>query len=93
MTAIDEKKATSTRSPCADCSAFLNWNEAKLVTKSEKPVVFLSLVATVKLQLAFDDTLETKAVKLLESVDPASEESADDFLNNLASTFDDSSES
>ncbi|KAK2963530.1 hypothetical protein BLNAU_1573 [Blattamonas nauphoetae] len=91
MTAIDEKKATSTNSPCADCSAFLNWNEEELVTKSEKHVVFLSLVAAVKLQPELDISLEAKAVKFLEYVVPFNQESTEAFLNSFASFSGDSS--
>ncbi|KAK2956647.1 hypothetical protein BLNAU_8488 [Blattamonas nauphoetae] len=56
--------------PCSDCDAFLNWDEQFLKPFSEKMVVFRSLVATVKLQPAFDDSLEAKAAKLLLYVTP-----------------------
>ncbi|KAK2959588.1 hypothetical protein BLNAU_5366 [Blattamonas nauphoetae] len=46
------------------------------------------LVATVKLQLAFDASLEAKAVKFLDSVDADDEESADAILPSLASSSD-----
>ncbi|KAK2946842.1 hypothetical protein BLNAU_18220 [Blattamonas nauphoetae] len=72
-----------------DCSPFMNWREGDEETFPEKGVVFLSLVATVKFQPAFDDSLVAKAVKFLESVDPKYPESADTFLRNLGRTPDD----
>ncbi|KAK2955675.1 hypothetical protein BLNAU_9365 [Blattamonas nauphoetae] len=48
-----------------------------------------SLVATLKLQPTLDDSLETKAVKFLESVYEVDEESADAFLGNFGETSDD----
>ncbi|KAK2959587.1 hypothetical protein BLNAU_5365 [Blattamonas nauphoetae] len=57
-------------------------------TVPEKAVVFRSLVATLKLQPALDDSLEAKAVKFLESVAPPTIESGDDFLNNVESSSD-----
>ncbi|KAK2960251.1 hypothetical protein BLNAU_4804 [Blattamonas nauphoetae] len=88
MTALNTKIKASTDSPCADCSAFLNWSEEEeeQETVPEKAVVFLSLVATVKLQPAVNDSLEAKAVKFLESVDRDNEESADVFLARLTIT-------
>ncbi|KAK2944115.1 hypothetical protein BLNAU_20947 [Blattamonas nauphoetae] len=74
-----------------DCSAFLNWDEEEPESDEEKAVVFRSLVATLKLQPALDEFLETKAVKLLDPVNLIDEESADSFLNSLASNSDDSS--
>ncbi|KAK2953292.1 hypothetical protein BLNAU_11755 [Blattamonas nauphoetae] len=73
-----------------DCSPFLKWNEKEFETESEKTVIFQSLVATVKLQSAFDDSLEVKAVKLFKSLDAEDEESADAFLSNLGRTTDES---
>ncbi|KAK2953269.1 hypothetical protein BLNAU_11732 [Blattamonas nauphoetae] len=74
-----------------DCSAFLNWDEEEeLESESEIGDIFQSLVATIKLQPGFDDTLETKAVKFLESVYEVDEESADAFLGNFGETSDDS---
>ncbi|KAK2952705.1 hypothetical protein BLNAU_12354 [Blattamonas nauphoetae] len=64
------------------CSPFLNWNEEDLPV-DEKATVFRSLVDTVKLQPAFDDSLEAKTVKFLKSVIPQNSKSADDFLNYL----------
>ncbi|KAK2950453.1 hypothetical protein BLNAU_14571 [Blattamonas nauphoetae] len=74
-----------------DCSSFLNWSEDADDTVEEKAVVFGSLVATLKLQPALDEYLETKAVKFLKSVDAKDSESADAFLGNLASISGDSS--
>ncbi|KAK2944933.1 hypothetical protein BLNAU_20109 [Blattamonas nauphoetae] len=82
---------SSPDSSCPDSSPFLNWVEGKLESVHERTVVFRSLVATLRLQPAFDDTLEAKAVKLLESVSPRTRSSADDFLDNIASLCDDSS--
>ncbi|KAK2960952.1 hypothetical protein BLNAU_4039 [Blattamonas nauphoetae] len=73
-----------------DCSAFLNWNEEILKSESEKVVVFRSLVATVKFQPVFDASLEAKAVKFLESLDPENLESSDAFLSSLRQISDDS---
>ncbi|KAK2955741.1 hypothetical protein BLNAU_9277 [Blattamonas nauphoetae] len=73
-----------------DCSPFLNWNEDKLGSADEKAEIFMSLVATLKIQPALDDSLETKAVKILESAVPVDRESADAFLNSLGRTTDES---
>ncbi|KAK2960223.1 hypothetical protein BLNAU_4776 [Blattamonas nauphoetae] len=83
--------STSPDSPCADCSAFLNWNEEKLESEEEMAIILRSLVATLKLQPTFDDSLEAKAVKFLESVDPQGTKSADAFLNSFEQTKDKSS--
>ncbi|KAK2957930.1 hypothetical protein BLNAU_7106 [Blattamonas nauphoetae] len=66
-----------------DCSPFLNWNEEKLPSEDAKAIVFRSLVATVKLQPALDDSLEAKAIEFLESSDLVEGESADMFLDSL----------
>ncbi|KAK2959910.1 hypothetical protein BLNAU_5107 [Blattamonas nauphoetae] len=71
---------------CSDCSAFLNWDEKELETECEKGVVFRSLVATVKLQPAFHDSLEAKAVKFLQYVVACTSESADAFLSIFGRT-------
>ncbi|KAK2961557.1 hypothetical protein BLNAU_3355 [Blattamonas nauphoetae] len=68
-----------------DCSPFLNWDGKKFVSEDEKAMVFRSLVATVKLQFALDDSLETKVVNFLNTVDVEAEGSADEFLHGLAS--------
>ncbi|KAK2959591.1 hypothetical protein BLNAU_5369 [Blattamonas nauphoetae] len=73
-----------------DSSPFLNWREDQNETDDEKAVVFQSLVATLKCQPVLDASLEAKAVKFLESVDPPNAESADDFLDTLASITDES---
>ncbi|KAK2948743.1 hypothetical protein BLNAU_16381 [Blattamonas nauphoetae] len=73
-----------------DCSPFMNRDEAQFKTVDEQAVVFRSLVATLKFQPALDASLETKAVKLLESVSPVGEESALAFLNSLWRTPDES---
>ncbi|KAK2942791.1 hypothetical protein BLNAU_22309 [Blattamonas nauphoetae] len=67
MGIVDSKISSSTDSPCPDCSAFLNWNEAKHASERKQAVIFRSLVATLKSQPALDVDLEAKAVKLLES--------------------------
>ncbi|KAK2954005.1 hypothetical protein BLNAU_11107 [Blattamonas nauphoetae] len=68
-----------------DTSPFLNWNEEQFKTVDEQAVVFRSLVATVKFPPELDDSLEAKAVKFLESVAIRNRESADSFINSLAS--------
>ncbi|KAK2961615.1 hypothetical protein BLNAU_3413 [Blattamonas nauphoetae] len=75
---------------CSDTSAFLNWSEDPRESEREKAVVFRSLVATVKSQPALDVSVETKAVKFLESVDAEDAESADAFLGHFASFCDNS---
>ncbi|KAK2959941.1 hypothetical protein BLNAU_5138 [Blattamonas nauphoetae] len=69
-----------------DCSPFMNWDTEPLESESEKAVVLRSLVATLKLQTSLDDSLETKAVKLLVSVNPRDQYSATAFLCSLASS-------
>ncbi|KAK2955737.1 hypothetical protein BLNAU_9273 [Blattamonas nauphoetae] len=71
-----------------DCSPFLNWNEDKLGSAEEKAEIFMSLVATLKIQPALDDSLEAKAVRLFESMCWGGQESADDFLNSFGPTTD-----
>ncbi|KAK2944035.1 hypothetical protein BLNAU_21034 [Blattamonas nauphoetae] len=73
-----------------DSSLFLKWSDEQPHSDEELPVIYLSLVAILKLQPALDDSLETKIVKFLDSVVPKYPESADDFLNKLASLSDDS---
>ncbi|KAK2950662.1 hypothetical protein BLNAU_14333 [Blattamonas nauphoetae] len=85
-----ETTINSTENPCPDCSPFLNWSEKELESIHEKAVVFRSLVATLKLQPVLDDSLEDKAVKFLESVNPKYAKSADAFLSQLASASVDS---
>ncbi|KAK2949846.1 hypothetical protein BLNAU_15241 [Blattamonas nauphoetae] len=91
MTEIDNKTAPSSSLARSDCSAFLNWNEEELESVQEKAIVFPSLVATVKSQPALDDSLEAKAVNVLESMSWDDEESADAFLSTFASESGDSS--
>ncbi|KAK2941505.1 hypothetical protein BLNAU_23578 [Blattamonas nauphoetae] len=91
MIAFDTTINTSTDSTCLDCSRFLNWDEEESESYRERAVIFRSLVATVKLKPALDDSLEEKAVKFLTSVDPEDDFSADAFFTNLASPSDDSS--
>ncbi|KAK2946962.1 hypothetical protein BLNAU_18120 [Blattamonas nauphoetae] len=67
------------------CSAFMNWRENRRDSEKEKAIIFRSLVARVKLQPALDASLETKAIKCLESVGPQGTVSTDDFLNSHAS--------
>ncbi|KAK2945964.1 hypothetical protein BLNAU_19108 [Blattamonas nauphoetae] len=71
-----------------NCDPFLNWTYNRNESVHEKAVVFRSLVATVTSKPALDDSLEARAVKLLESVDPSTQESADDFLISIASSSD-----
>ncbi|KAK2956565.1 hypothetical protein BLNAU_8405 [Blattamonas nauphoetae] len=73
-----------------DCSVFLNWSEDQQQSDKEKAVVFLSLIATLKLRPVFDDSLEAKALKFLESVDPRDARSADAFLSSFGQTTDES---
>ncbi|KAK2953060.1 hypothetical protein BLNAU_12049 [Blattamonas nauphoetae] len=102
MTAIDKKTDPSSSTARSDlfcpplpfsvnCSAFLNWNEELPQSDEENVVVFRSLVATVKLQPALDDSLEDKAVKLLESIHLANKASADAFLISLGKLAENSS--
>ncbi|KAK2956460.1 hypothetical protein BLNAU_8514 [Blattamonas nauphoetae] len=72
----------------SECSPFLNWDDEKLASEDERVVVFRSLVATVKFKHAFDVSLETKAVKILESVKPRIGQSADAIVSSLASNSD-----
>ncbi|KAK2953997.1 hypothetical protein BLNAU_11099 [Blattamonas nauphoetae] len=90
MTTFDRTINTSPGSLCPDCSPFLNWDEKETGSEVEKTVVLRSLIATLKLQPSFDVTLETKAVKLLESVIPYDRESADASLESFGLTTDDS---
>ncbi|KAK2959906.1 hypothetical protein BLNAU_5103 [Blattamonas nauphoetae] len=76
----------SADSPCSDCSAFLNWDEEEPGSESEKGVVFRSLVATVKLQPAFDDSLKARAVKLLLYVTPWNPKSVSVLLGSFGRT-------
>ncbi|KAK2954262.1 hypothetical protein BLNAU_10761 [Blattamonas nauphoetae] len=68
-----------------DCSAFINWDEGKFDSVHEQPVVFRSLVSTLKLQPAPDASLEGKAVRFLKSVGSHTRQSPDAFLSNFAS--------
>ncbi|KAK2944128.1 hypothetical protein BLNAU_20960 [Blattamonas nauphoetae] len=90
MTGLDSKINASTDYTCSDCSSFLNWQNNRNESESEKVVVFRSLVATVQYQPALDDSLEAKAVKFLESVDPGYDELTDAHLGSFASFIDDS---
>ncbi|KAK2954626.1 hypothetical protein BLNAU_10477 [Blattamonas nauphoetae] len=74
-----------------DCSPFLRWEEDQPNSESEKAVLFQSLVSTVKLHPAHDVSLEAKAVKLLNSVNPKDGQSADALLSHHASASSDSS--
>ncbi|KAK2950683.1 hypothetical protein BLNAU_14354 [Blattamonas nauphoetae] len=74
----------------SDCSPFLNWTEKPLGSGDERAIVFRSLVATLMLQPALDDSLEVKAVKFLKSVNPEDQQSADAFLNKIGRTIDES---
>ncbi|KAK2942020.1 hypothetical protein BLNAU_23059 [Blattamonas nauphoetae] len=101
MTVIDKKPDTFSSSPhsdlssrpfqrSTDCSPFQNWDGERLGSETEKAVLFMSLVATLKIQPALDASLEAKAVKFLESVDPRTPKSADAFLRSLARNPDES---
>ncbi|KAK2951658.1 hypothetical protein BLNAU_13397 [Blattamonas nauphoetae] len=79
---------SSTDLPCPDCCAFLNWDSGAFDSVRERAVIFRSLVATIKMQPPLDISLEAKAGKLLGSVIPLDEETADAFLFNLASFSD-----
>ncbi|KAK2952735.1 hypothetical protein BLNAU_12384 [Blattamonas nauphoetae] len=91
MAALDSKITSSTDSHCPDCSPFLNWRENEIESEQERAVVYRSLVATMKFQSALDESLEAKAVKLLECVVRNNRDSADAFLSSFASVFDESS--
>ncbi|KAK2950350.1 hypothetical protein BLNAU_14685 [Blattamonas nauphoetae] len=56
----------------------------------KKAVIFRSLVATIKLQPAFDDSLVAKAVKFLESVTTKNRQFSSGFLRSLGRTPDES---
>ncbi|KAK2951213.1 hypothetical protein BLNAU_13829 [Blattamonas nauphoetae] len=90
MTTVITNKSISIDSPCPDCSLLMNWTENYPKSEHEQAVVFRSLVATLKCKPALDVSLETKAVKLLETVTPWSRKSADVFLRSLGRTADES---
>ncbi|KAK2961554.1 hypothetical protein BLNAU_3352 [Blattamonas nauphoetae] len=90
MGALLSNTSPSRDDTCTACSPFLNWDENELKSVREQTVVFQSLVATVKLRPALDVSLETKAVRFLESVPSEDEESADAFLGHFASFCDES---
>ncbi|KAK2958851.1 hypothetical protein BLNAU_6100 [Blattamonas nauphoetae] len=73
-----------------DCSPFFNWNEQKLESVDEKTVIFLSLVATVKLQPVLYDSLENKAVKFLKFLGPRNDSTIFPLFRSLSSFSDDS---
>ncbi|KAK2951316.1 hypothetical protein BLNAU_13695 [Blattamonas nauphoetae] len=73
-----------------NCTPFLKWNEGPLDSGHEQAIIFRSLVATLQLQPVLDDSLEAKAVRLLEYVNPDDRESADAFLVKISSFSDDS---
>ncbi|KAK2948852.1 hypothetical protein BLNAU_16195 [Blattamonas nauphoetae] len=91
MTDLITKKSTSTDFPCPDCSPFLNWDIDQFVSEYENIVVFESLVTTLKLQAELNESLEAKAVNVLEFVTPDDRKSADDFVRSHGRTTDDSS--
>ncbi|KAK2953039.1 hypothetical protein BLNAU_12028 [Blattamonas nauphoetae] len=102
MTEIDEKTAPSSSTARSDlssppfqfsldCSAFLNWNEEEPQSEEEMAVVIRSLVATVKLQPALDDSLEDKAMKCLKSIHLKNRASAEAFLISLGKSAENSS--
>ncbi|KAK2948237.1 hypothetical protein BLNAU_16856 [Blattamonas nauphoetae] len=73
-----------------DCSAFLNWNEEELYLVEEWAIIFRSLVATLKIQPALDDSLEANAVKILNFVDPEDNDHAAEYLDSLGGPSDES---
>ncbi|KAK2942370.1 hypothetical protein BLNAU_22713 [Blattamonas nauphoetae] len=73
-----------------DSSAFLNWDEEELESNRERVILFRSLVATMKLQPALDDSLKRKAVEILVCIDHQSLFSADIFLTNFGHITDES---
>ncbi|KAK2952716.1 hypothetical protein BLNAU_12365 [Blattamonas nauphoetae] len=74
-----------------DCSPFLNWRLNLNQSTHEKPVIFLSLVATVKSRHALDASLEAKALTFLNSVYFPDSKSIDAFLSIFARKSDESS--
>ncbi|KAK2953033.1 hypothetical protein BLNAU_12022 [Blattamonas nauphoetae] len=70
--------------------AFLNFDEEDLESDCMPAVLFRSLVATMKLQPALDDSLKHKAVKILIHVSRQSMYSADIFLSRHGRTTDES---
>ncbi|KAK2941472.1 hypothetical protein BLNAU_23619 [Blattamonas nauphoetae] len=93
MTTSAVKISSYSDSPNSDCSAFLNWDEDPFESESEKAVVFRSLVATMRLQPALDDSQEVAAMKLLKYVTHGKVSSADAFLNSFGQAIDESSTS
>ncbi|KAK2958133.1 hypothetical protein BLNAU_6837 [Blattamonas nauphoetae] len=79
-------KGSSSSTTRSDCSPFLNWDGKKPESEDEISVVYRSLVATVKLQPTLDDSLEAKAVKFLESLDPIYPEVIHALLSNHGRT-------
>ncbi|KAK2957931.1 hypothetical protein BLNAU_7107 [Blattamonas nauphoetae] len=73
-----------------DCSLFLSWNQKKPNSENETAVIFLSLIATVKLQPVLNDSLEAKVVKFLEYVDPEDLALTDAFRSSFTSFSDES---
>ncbi|KAK2958139.1 hypothetical protein BLNAU_6843 [Blattamonas nauphoetae] len=91
MTVIDAKIDASTAYQCPDNSTFLNWDCNGCDSEHERTVIFQSLVATVKLHPALDESLEAKAVKFLEYAVPNNSEAAEALVDNFASFSGDSS--
>ncbi|KAK2953257.1 hypothetical protein BLNAU_11720 [Blattamonas nauphoetae] len=73
-----------------ECVPFLNWREDQAESEGEDAIVFRSLVATLKLQPALDDSLEAKAVQFFQSMYPLNEDCGDIVLRTLASFADES---
>ncbi|KAK2964064.1 hypothetical protein BLNAU_1145 [Blattamonas nauphoetae] len=73
-----------------DCDPFLKWNEVPLDSEHEQAIIFRSLVATLQLQPVLDDSLEAKAVRLLESLIPSDGFSAYIFLHHVGRAIDES---
>ncbi|KAK2943240.1 hypothetical protein BLNAU_21866 [Blattamonas nauphoetae] len=83
MGAFISKISSSAVSPSQDCSPFLNWKEEALPSQSEAAVVFRSLVATIKLQPVFNDSLEAKAVNFLRTLASTSGASWTDLMQSI----------
>ncbi|KAK2959929.1 hypothetical protein BLNAU_5126 [Blattamonas nauphoetae] len=87
-----EKTYTDLSSPhvafSIDCVPFLSWSEDLKGSWFGQTVVFQSLIATLKLQLVLDESLETKAAKFLKSMDTQITESTDDLLSAHVSNSD-----
>ncbi|KAK2964072.1 hypothetical protein BLNAU_1153 [Blattamonas nauphoetae] len=90
MATLNSNRSFSTDSHFPNCSPFLNCNEEERESELDKAYVLRSLVATVTLHPALENSLEAKAVKFLESIVLDDEATADVFLGSQARNPDES---